>query len=397
MMTGSIGRRLLRFAGVLALAGFTVGCAGPQHGPTVSPAGFGNDPVARAERLVSYCERLDAKGESVTALGLCARAYEINPDAPEPLMKIASILRAMNRKEAATETYEALLQRHPGHNEARYSLGKVYMETGATEMAALHFNHAIRNNPEDPRPYNALGILRDQAGEHQTAQALYRTALERDPGNFSARNNLGLSLAMTGQRDEAIEVLAELSVDPLAGQTVMRNLEAAYASRALLAPEQAVNSPAPSGAPKPGKAASVPVMPVETEVLVAPAAAPVAIQPPAAEALPGPAEPSQGAPTPLFMPQPSTAGEPLQSGALRAEPSSVILAAAERLMTPPDWADFEPGALIENRAPSEASNHSEALLQNHEVGDVSANEVDAGDLSRYSLSMLMVDSLGTTA
>ncbi len=63
----------------------------------------------------------------------------------------------------------------------------------------------------------------------------------------------------------------------------------------------------------------------------------------------------------------------------------------------PAAVDFEPGALIENRAPSEASNHSEALLQNHEVGDVSANEVDAGDLSRYSLSMLMVDSLGTTA
>ncbi len=397
MMTGLISRRLLRFAGVLALAGFTVGCAGPQHGPTVSPAGYGSDPVSRAERLVRYCERLDEKGESITALGLCARAYEINPDAPEPLMKIASILQAMNRKEAASETYEALLQRHPGHIEARYSLGKVYMETGEPELAALHFNHAIRINPEDPRPYNALGILRDQAGEHEAAQALYRIALERDPGNFSVRNNLGLSLAMNGQRDEAIEVLAELSVDPMAGQTVLRNLEAAYGSRALPAPEQAGVSPEDAATAEPNAAAASPAVPVKTEVLVAPVEAPNQMQPPAVEAMPGPVEPSQGAPTPLFTPQPSTAGEPLQSGTLRSEPSSVVLAAAERLMTPPGWVDFEPGTLIDAGSSSEASNPGEPQPQDLEIGDVTANTIDPVEMPQYSLSMLMVDSVASSA
>src|SRR3546814_16350325 len=87
-------------------------------------------------------------------------------------------------------------------------------------LAAVQFDRATHSDAKDPRPYNALGILRDQAGEHEAAQAFYRSALERDPTNLSVRNNLGLSLALTGKRDEAIELMAELAVDPEAGQTV---------------------------------------------------------------------------------------------------------------------------------------------------------------------------------
>src|SRR3546814_20922041 len=85
------------------------------------------------------------------------------------------------------------------------------MESGETDLASVHFDRALRSKPEDPRAYNALGILRDQAGEHAAAQILYRQALERDPANFSVRNNLVLALELDGKRDEDIEVLAELA------------------------------------------------------------------------------------------------------------------------------------------------------------------------------------------
>src|SRR3546814_20980993 len=105
-------------------------------------------------------------------------------------MKVAAILQALNRGEAAAQTYAALLERHPKHHEAQYSLGKLYMESGETDLASVHFDRALRSKPEDPRAYNALGILRDQAGEPAAAQILYRPALERDPANFPVRNNL---------------------------------------------------------------------------------------------------------------------------------------------------------------------------------------------------------------
>jgi Flp pilus assembly protein TadD len=437
MMTGAIGR-LLRFAAVLALAGFTVGCAssqGPQTGMT-APAGYGKDPASRAERLVQYCDRLVEKGELVTALGLCARAHEVDPDNPETLMKVAAILKKMNRREAAAQTYGALLERHPAHQEARYSLGKLYMETGETALASIQFDHAMRSNPEDPRAYNALGILRDQEGEHEAAQGLYRLALERDPGNHSVRNNLGLSLALNGKRDEAIDVLAELAVDPTASQTTLRNLEAAYASRVQPAgkPGSApLNEPAAAPAavpaapaPLPVKAMSVPAnsnpldVPVESKPMEAPGKMPREVTTPSRSPVripmvkgpkQAPKTPEAGKPTPLFVPPAakSDGQRPQQSGQRRNAPppvvpsvvmpspaSSVILAAAERLMEPPAWADFEPGALIDD-TPVPLS--PAALPQNGGIGEISGDSMDLTMLelhekrpAPYALSMLMVDA-----
>lgn len=368
MKTGSMGRLVVRLAAVLALAGLTVACASPQHGPTMAPAGYGKDDASRAARLVQYCERLAAKGELVTALGLCARAHEIDPDNPDTLMKVAAILQSLDRGQAAAQTYGLLLERHPGHQEARYSLGKLYMESGEHGLAALHFDQAIRANPEDPRPYNALGILRDQAGEHQAAQALYRSALERDSDNLSVRNNLGLSLALSGQRDAAIEVLAELAVDPEANQTVMRNLEAAYAARNL--PSAGAANGEPAAAMETPPTAAVPVEPVEVKRMdtpgTGPAAGPATGPAPVQRKAPAspaptveaePAVPASEAPMPLFPPKPSAITAPKPTAAKQetrpatagrddGAPSSVILAAAEQLMEPPAWADFEPGDLV---------------------------------------------------
>ncbi len=422
MTTRSIGRRLLRIAAVVAMAGFTVSCASSQEGTMASaPAGFGKDPESRAARLLSYCDRLADKGELVTALGLCGRAHEINPDDPETLMKIASILHDLDRKQAAAQTYEVLLDGHPTHHEARYSLGKLYMETGETSLAAAHLNQAIKQRPEDPRLYNALGIIRDQAGEHDAAQALYRTALKFDPNNHSLRNNLGLSLALNGQREEAIEVLAALAVDPEVDRTVLRNLEAAYAVRPAPAGEE--DMPADAMAPTPASApadmavpapATIPkAQPVKTEVLDAPAGRMGASEPMRAPMRPAPAAPApmksdeEGAPTPLYIPRPSTAGEPQQTGARRPapaepaaqQPSSVILAAAQELMTPPDWADFEPGALMGSDPPPDRQPAEELPPQNGdqaEPSEVTVDPVDLGATSqpgRSSLSMLVKNSI----
>ena len=379
MIKAAIGSRLPRFAAVVVLAGLVVGCASSKAPDSMTaPPGFGKDTASRVTRLLQYCDRLAEKGEMVTALGLCARASELAPEDPEPLLKVAELLQTMNRKQAAVETYRVILQRNPNHHEAQYLLGKLYMEVGETDMASITFNHAMQSDPADPRPYNALGILRDQAGEHEAAQGLYRLALERDPKNRSVRNNLGLSLALNGKRDEAIEMLAELAVDPEAGQTVMRNLEAAYASRPV---PQADTMASPSPMMEPVEPVSDPVTPIASEPVESPAEeAPMKAQ----DEMPRghkPEAPEDGAPTPLFLPPAAKADEPpAQSGVLPTsdadeepdspaiiddekvdavmtdgEPAvSAILQAAERLMQPPAWADFEPGDLLSEEPVSDA-------------------------------------------
>lgn len=407
MITGAIGCRLLRLAGALALAGMTVGCATAPRS-TVAPADFGKDPISRAARLTRYCDRLADKGEAITALGLCARAYEVNPDDPEPLMKTASILESLNRKQAAAEAYKKLLEHHPDDHEAQYKLGKIYLAIGEPDLAALQFNHAIRSDPKDPRPYNALGILRDQAGEHEAAQALYREALKRDPKSFSVRNNLGLSLALSGQRDQAVEMLAELAVDPEAGETVLRNLEAAYASRtpsdaappAAMPPAAAVPAKPPAELPaEPNAIAVPPVEPVKTEALEAPPQNSAPAKAPTGNTgpiplMPAPAVPAQSGPMQLYVPRPHAAADGEQSKAEQAGPStSVILSAAARLMEPPAWASFEPGVLLGSLPPTKPAAPAEASPTNNDAGEFGVDNVDIGDTLRPGadgLSLLSV-------
>ncbi|NIA67091.1 tetratricopeptide repeat protein [Pelagibius litoralis] len=419
MIHGAIGRRLRRIAGALVLGGLAAGCAGTSQGPTAyAPADFGKDDASRAERLVRYCDRLAGEGKLITALGLCARAHELNPEDADTMMRIAGLLQAMDRDDAAAQTYTALLARHPGHHEALYSLGKVYMESGEAMMAAVQFNRAVEKKPEDPRPYNALGIIRDQAGEHQAAQALYRSALERDPYYLSARNNLGLSLALNGNRDEAIDVLAEAAVEPGADETVLHNLEAAYAATTAALP---IDNGAPSGPMAPEGAPQGIDRPVK----------PVVIKPPQNDGLPeegpgsSPGDVPQAHDNPIPLMMPKTAGEPEQSGALQPDDLgeaagieevdgalSVIAAAVTRLLEPPEWADFEPGELLAALPPavpvavpaqvpvldSEAPLDTPATLapMQIEVFDEDLSSVERpARVDPYYLSMLIVNDAGS--
>jgi len=54
-----------------------------------------------------------------------------------------------------------------------------------------------------------LGLTRQQLGHWKNSEALYRHALEVTEGNYFVRNNLGITLGMKGQTDEAINQFQE--------------------------------------------------------------------------------------------------------------------------------------------------------------------------------------------
>ncbi|TIM81173.1 MAG: tetratricopeptide repeat protein [Mesorhizobium sp.] len=51
--------------------------------------------------------------------------------------------------------------------------------------------------PANVRALNAKGVILDIEGRHDAAQALYRRALETEPGNQMVQHNFNLSLALT--------------------------------------------------------------------------------------------------------------------------------------------------------------------------------------------------------
>jgi Flp pilus assembly protein TadD len=66
---------------------------------------------------------------------------------------------------------------------------------------------------------------------HDEAQIFYRRALQIDPDDRTVRNNFGLSLALSGRREEAVAVLRKLVSEPDALPRYRENLAYALSRR----------------------------------------------------------------------------------------------------------------------------------------------------------------------
>jgi len=186
-----------------------------------------NQPTQRSEALLAYCKRLHDRGDLNLAAGICNRAHEISPTDPAPLIELARVMEDMEMTQSAEEAYRAALLLDPGHNDALYGLGKIYIDQQRYDLAMEPLQAAAAQDTDDPRIYNALGVIMDQQGQHADAQAYYREGLEHSPRNVSLRNNLGLSMVLDGQPEEGLAMLRDVAAEPAAGATTGRNLEMA--------------------------------------------------------------------------------------------------------------------------------------------------------------------------
>jgi len=186
-----------------------------------------NQPVQRSEALLDYCKSLHSRGDLNLAAGICNRAHEINPTDPAPLIELARILEELGRPASAEEAYRAALLLDPQQTDALYGLGKIYIDQQRYDLAMGPLEAAAQGQSDDPRIYNALGVIMDQQGQHADAQSYYKQGLAHSPRNVSLRNNLGLSMVLDGQPEAGLAMLRDVAAEPAAGATAGRNLEMA--------------------------------------------------------------------------------------------------------------------------------------------------------------------------
>ncbi len=231
------GRRLARVAAALGAILLTAGCAG-----TPDPM-FANRPAnldGGVGQLLRYCSKFQNSGDLVTAAAMCDRAHMLEPGNPVPLMQLADILVAMKKPAQAISVYRVMIDTIPEATEARYALGKLYIDLGQYDLAAAEFQAALYRTPDDPRIYNALGVAHDLVGAHESALMSFEDGLKVDPSHISLRNNLGLSLVLAGRYDEGIKVLDEVAADPDANATNYQNLQFAYGMIRAARADQAI-------------------------------------------------------------------------------------------------------------------------------------------------------------
>jgi Flp pilus assembly protein TadD len=85
-------------------------------------------------------------------------------------------------------------------------------------------DQALALAPRDSRVLVNRGAVLDTLNRHVEAQEAYRAALQITPRSVAARNNLALSLALTGQYDQAVAMIEPLARATSASPKIRENL-----------------------------------------------------------------------------------------------------------------------------------------------------------------------------
>jgi Flp pilus assembly protein TadD len=192
-------------------------CAGsPAGGLADRPPGLA---VARAAL---------ANGAPEMALQICADVEKRRPQDVEAVVCEGNALAALGRRDEAAAAFGRAQQLAPDATEVLMGLGRLRLATDAVAAETL-FRRVVARDPGNAAAWNDLGIACDLQGRHEEAQRDYGKALGLQPGMRGAEVNLALSMAMSGQADEAVRRLRALAADPAASPRLRQDLAAALA------------------------------------------------------------------------------------------------------------------------------------------------------------------------
>ena len=133
---------------------------------------------------------------------------------------------ALGRCPAAEAAYQLALQHDAHATAAETGLGRCLLKTDP-HAAELAFMQAVQDDPGNANALNDLGISRDLQGNFAGAVDPYQKALLADPQLTAAEVNLGLSLALSGNGQQALQYLGPLATGQQATPKIREDYAAA--------------------------------------------------------------------------------------------------------------------------------------------------------------------------
>jgi len=181
------------------------------------------------EAAVREAEAARASGNVDTAIPLYDRALQANPQGIEAKLGLGQALLTIGAADEAAAQFRDVLARHSDDGKARRGLAAALIGMGQPTLAEKQIDLALQANANDFHALNLLGVVLDMQGRHAEAQANYRRGLELAPDDPGLRSNYGLSLAITGQPQAAIGLLAPVASGRRSTPRIRQNLAFAYA------------------------------------------------------------------------------------------------------------------------------------------------------------------------
>ncbi len=185
-----------------SLAPLLAGCAGQPPGSL--PKNAANDGV------MNVADAAIAGNNPNMALSITQSVLARDPNNLQALYHEGEAYYALQRCEDAIASYTRALKADPKSSEAETGIGRCLLKRNAIE-AEQAFAAAVQDDPGNAEAFNDLGIARDLQGHHASAVQAYQQSLLLAPGTISTEVNLGLSLALAGQTEDALQYLGPLA------------------------------------------------------------------------------------------------------------------------------------------------------------------------------------------
>jgi len=340
-------RALALAAGVLL-----AGCAQNQAANNAGPQA----PVGPT--TLNVADAAIAGGDPNMALSVSQSVLATDAGNVDALVHEGDAYYALGRCPAAQAAYQLALDHDSHATAAETGLGRCLLKTNpAAAESALEA--AVQDDPGNAAAWNDLGIARDLQGNFAGAVEPYQKALLANPALTAAEVNLGLSLALSGNGPEALQYLGPLATGPEATSKIREDYAAALVATGRpdqaklvlavdLPPDEVLSAmngfsaiiagaqaPPPPPAPPPPTTPTVATTSVTQTVTMAPPAAPQPLVPAAA---PPPAPPPQVAAAPPSDPDAAYTGPPpipVTASSSTPGPAGTPVAAAPAPVTPP--------------------------------------------------------------
>ncbi len=181
------------------------------------------------ETSVRQADEARKSGDLDSAIPLYGRALQADPEGLEAKLGLGQSYLALGAGEEAAAQFRDVLARRGKDPAARRGLAAALLYMGQPVLAEQQLEVALQANARDYHALNTFGVCLDMQGRHAEAQAKYRQGIEVAPDYLPLRSNMGLSLAISGQPEEAIAQLAPLATGRGADARVRQNLAFAYA------------------------------------------------------------------------------------------------------------------------------------------------------------------------
>ncbi len=187
----------------------------PAHEPYADPM---VDALVRESRsstfLLQQAAVADINSNAAWREYLIRRALEFDPDNPDVVFELGTILRRLGRHDEAL----ALLRRHqhmvPGDFQSLAEIGRCLAGLRRFAEAESFLRRALQGIDDAVTHYDR-GVVLTPLGRPAEAMAEYQHALDRNPHHVEARNNLAVGLIRQGELEQAARELARvLEIDP---------------------------------------------------------------------------------------------------------------------------------------------------------------------------------------